>query len=160
MNGMSTIETYPAADEMPYEQMLQVINNYAEAKNNQDIEGLLKLYHPDGIMRSPAFNSVSQGAKQIEAGLESFFKLFPDYTMITEGQSCHQKTFIVWGEMQSTFTGVFKGRKTNNQKAAVPVFILFEFKDNMILRESFNFDLASLCHQSGISADSFCSDEF
>jgi hypothetical protein len=38
-------------------------------------------------------------------------------------------------------------------RAEPPVFIQFAFKDDLIARERFFFDLSTLCAQSGVSTD-------
>ncbi len=50
-------------------------------------------------------------------------------------------------------TGERFGVKPNGRQAELPVFIQFEFKDGLIARERFLFDLSSLCAQSGVSTD-------
>jgi hypothetical protein len=41
----------------------------------------------------------------------------------------------------------------NGRRAQLPVFIQFEFKNDLIARELFFFDLSALCAQSGVSPD-------
>ncbi|MDB4987665.1 MAG: thioesterase, partial [Myxococcaceae bacterium] len=45
------------------------------------------------------------------------------------------------------------GSVPSGRRAELPVMIEFEFKDGLISRECFSYDLATLCAQSGISTD-------
>jgi len=52
-----------------------------------------------------------------------------------------------------TLTGDRFGVVPNGRRAELPVFIQFEFKNDLIPRELFFFDLSALCGQSGVSTD-------
>jgi acyl-coenzyme A thioesterase PaaI-like protein len=52
-----------------------------------------------------------------------------------------------------TMTGTRFGSEPFDQPAELPVIIEFDFRDGLISREHFHYDLANLCAQSGISTD-------
>jgi hypothetical protein len=52
-----------------------------------------------------------------------------------------------------TMTGDRFGVVPNGRRAELPVIIEFGFKDGLIARERFFFDLSTLCAQSGVSTD-------
>lgn len=136
-------------------EMAEIVDALAAAKSRQDVEAAMSIYHPHGVLEAPPFASRREGATQIRAALEGFFALFPDYAVTLEGSAVSGDTLIAWGSIHLTVTGTPGGQKPNGKRAKVPVFILFRFRDGRVFWESFNFDLASLCRQSGVTADAF-----
>ena len=135
--------------------MADIVDALAAAKSRQDVDAAMNIYHPRGVLEAPPFGSRREGAAQLRAALEGFFSLFPDYAVTLEGRAVSGDTMITWGTIHLTLSGRPGGQTPNGKRASVPVFILFRFRDGRVFWESFNFDLASLCRQSGISADAF-----
>lgn len=136
-------------------EMARIVDALAAAKSRQDVDAAMEIYHPHGVLEAPPLASRREGAAQIRTALEGFFSLFPDYAVALEGHAASGDTLIAWGAIHLTLTGTPSGQATNGRRATVPVFILFRFRGGRIVWESFNFDLASLCRQSGVSADAF-----
>lgn len=136
-------------------EMAGIVDALAAAKSRQDIEAAMRIYHPQGILVAPPLGPPREGAAEIRASLERFFALFPDYAVTLDGHAVSGETLIAWGAIHLTLSGTPGGQRPNGRRATVPVFILFRFADGRVVWESFNFDLASLCRQSGVSADAF-----
>lgn len=136
-------------------EMDRIVGALAAAKSRQNIEEAMQIYHPHGVLEAPPLASRREGAAEIRASLEGFFSLFPDYSVELEGSATNGDTLIAWGEIQVTMSGKPGGQTPNGQRARLPVFILFRFRDDRVFWESFNFDLASLCRQSGVTAEAF-----
>jgi predicted ester cyclase len=100
-----------------------------------------------------AFGTKAQGLPENEAVLRKFFKSFPDYSVELEGHASNGETLICWGTAGMTMTGNRFGVVPNGQRAQLPIFIQFTFKNDLIAREVFFFDLSALCAQSGVSTD-------
>ncbi len=141
-------------------EMLRIAEELASAKSRQDVAAAMRVYHPQGILEAPPFVSRREGADDIRASLERFFTLFPDYSVTLTQSAVSGETLIGWGEIKMTMTGRPGGQTPNGQRACVPVFILFKFRDGLVFWESFNFDLASLCQQSGVTIDAFFPTKF
>lgn len=136
-------------------EMAGIVDALATAKSRQDIEAAMRIYHPQGVLVAPPLGPPREGAAEIRAGLVRFFSLFPDYAVTLEGHAVSGETLVAWGTIHLTLSGRPGGQTPNGRRAVVPVFILFRFADGRVVWESFNFDLASLCRQSGVSADAF-----
>lgn len=137
--------------------MAAIVDALAKAKSRQDIDAAMAVYHPQCVLEAPPFGSRREGSAQIHASLEGFFSLFLDYAVSLDGQAVSGDTLVSWGSIHLTLTGAPGGQVPNGKRATVPVFILFRFRDDRVIWESFNFDLASLCRQSGVSLDAFAS---
>lgn len=136
-------------------EMLRIVDGLARAKSRQDIEAALAIYHPHGVLEAPPLGSRKEGVAEIRAGLRRFFSLFPDYSVALDGHAVSGATLVAWGTIAMTLSGRPEGQAPNGRRAVLPVFILFRFRDGCVIWESFNFDLASLCRQSGVSLDAF-----
>lgn len=137
---------------MTNEQMVELAQALAFAKSRQDVSAAMKLFHKDMLLES-AFGTSAQGLAANEAVLTRFFASFPDYNVVLEGHASNGKTLICWGTAQMTMTGERFGAVPNGRRAELPVFLHFAFKDGLIARERFFFDLSELCAQSGVSTD-------
>jgi predicted ester cyclase len=138
---------------MKSDRMFELAKALAHAKSRQDVPAALKVLHPDMLLESPAFAATARGLAENELTLTRFFKSFPDYHVTLEGHSANDDTLTCWGTVRMTMTGDRFGVVPNGRRAALPVFIQFEFKDDLIARERFFMDLSELCAQSGVSTD-------
>jgi len=133
--------------------MFGLTNALAAAKSRQDLPAAMKLFHPDMLLETPAFGTKARGLAENEAALARFFVSFPDYDVALDGHAGNGETLICWGTARMTMTGDRFGVTPNGRRAVLPVVIQFGFKDGLIARERFIFDLFELCAQSGVSTD-------
>lgn len=105
------------------------------------------------VLQTPAFGTTAHGLTENERALRRFFAAFPDYDVALDGHANDGDTLVCWGTARLTMTGNRFGVLPNGERAEVPVFIQFTFRDDLIAGERFFFDLATLCAQSGVSTD-------
>ena len=135
---------------MHEQRMLELAHALAVAKSRQDVPAALRLFHPDMVLETPAFGTTARGLTENEKALRRFFASFPDYDVALHGR--HPEPARGRG-LRLTMTGNRFGVLPNRERAEIPVFIQFTFKDDLIAGERFFFDLATLCAQSGVSTD-------
>ena len=133
--------------------MFELAQALAEAKSRQDLTAAMKFLHQDMVLETPAFGTVARGRAENEKVLSIFFGSFPDYHVVLDGHANNDETLICWGTVRMTMTGERYGVTPKGRRAELPVFIEFNFKDGLIARERFFFDLSALCAQSGVSTD-------
>ena len=133
--------------------MIELTRALAEAKSRQDVPAALRFLHPEMVLEAPALGSVARGLDANERALRRFFASFPDYDVTIEGHAATAEELVCWGTVRMTMTGDRFGVVPNGRRAELPVFIRFAFRDDLIAREQFFFDLAALCAQSGVSTD-------
>jgi steroid delta-isomerase-like uncharacterized protein len=138
---------------MSPDQMFGLAQALAEAKSRQDVSAALKLLHEDMLLETPAFGTKARGLAANEEVLRKFFRSFPDYNVVLAGHAATESVLTCWGTARMTMTGDRFGVVPDGKQAELPVFIQFEFKDGLIARERFFFDLSWLCAQSGVSTD-------
>jgi predicted ester cyclase len=142
-------------DQPPYEEMCRLVTKLAEVKSRQDVQAALDIYHPDGVLEAPPFNSRQEGEEQLRAGLDGFFKFAPDYSVDLNGLAADGDTLCGWGTVRMTPSFSFNGATPNGKRVETPVFILFRFRDRRVIWESFNFDMADVARQVGLTPDAF-----
>jgi predicted ester cyclase len=133
--------------------MFELATELATAKSRGDVPSALRLLHRDMVLETPAFGTTARGTTENERTLTRFFAAFPDYDVELHGHASSAETLVCWGTARMTMTGDRFGVVPNGRRAEVPVFIEFAFRDNLIARERFCFDLSTLCAQSGVSTD-------
>jgi predicted ester cyclase len=138
---------------MDSKRMFDLAEALAIAKSRQDVAAALEVLHPDMLLETPAFGTKAHGLDENERILRRFFTSFPDYNVTLDGYASNGCELICWGTVRMTMTGDRFGATPNGKRAKLPVFIQFAFKDDLILRERFFFDLSELCAQSGVSTD-------
>jgi predicted ester cyclase len=136
---------------MNSDRMFELAQALAVAKSRQDVPAALRVLHSEMVLESPAFGA--RGLAENEKALSRFFASFPDYDVVLQGHAANDDTLVCWGRVQMTMTGDRFGVTPNGKRAELPVFLQFAFKDNLIVRECFFFDLSELCAQSGVSTD-------
>jgi predicted ester cyclase len=144
-----TQDTVPGAP-ISKEAAVGIVERLAEVKSRQLVDEALALYHPDGVLLSPPFGSRAEGAAEIRRSLEAFFALLPDYAVELDGYGMDGTRLAAWGTIHMTLTGTFTDDVPNGCRVTTPVFILFEFRDDRVVWESFHFDLADVARQSGV----------
>lgn len=137
---------------MKTEQMFQLAQALAEAKTRQDVPTAMTFLHTDMLLESP-FGTSARGHEENRLALTKFFLAFPDYAVELKGHASDGNSLVCWGTVHMTMTGDRFGVTPNGNRAKLPVFIEFTFKDELIASERFFFDLSQLCAQSGVSTD-------
>jgi steroid delta-isomerase-like uncharacterized protein len=139
---------------MTRDEMITVMARLMRAKQAHDIDTLLTIYSSDCVLEQPSLGVHSVGHSAIRPGLERFAAVFPDYTRTFDGAAVDGDTLVSWGIAQMTLTGLFAGASPNGKRASVPTFVMFKFDaDGRIAYEGHHWDLASICRQSGITAE-------
>lgn len=133
--------------------MFELARLLGAAKSRQDIATALTYLHADMVLENPAFGTSVQGLEQNRQALTRWFATFPDYDVTLEGHVADAERLVCWGTVRMTLTGSRFGVVPNGRRAALPVVIMFTFRNDLIASERFIFDLSSLCAQSGISTD-------
>ncbi|MFJ1759027.1 ester cyclase [Amycolatopsis sp. NPDC088138] len=138
---------------MDGDRMFELAQELAVAKGRRDVAAALALCHPDMVLETPAFGTAAQGIAANEKALTRFFASFPDYEVTLRGHADDGETLVCWGTARMTMTGDRFGVVPAGGRAELPVFLEFGFRDGLIARERFFFDLSELCAQSGVSTD-------
>ena len=55
-----------------------------------------------------------------------------------------------WGRISLTFAGPLLGLAPTGKRADIPAFCVFDFRDGLLARERFHFDLGMLCDGIGV----------
>jgi hypothetical protein len=135
------------------DQMIKLSNDLHLAKKKHDIDTLLSLYHPDCLIEYPTMGMKNRGRLSVRPAMALYTSIFADYTREEVDYAVNDDTLISWGTTTLTLTGNFNGFLPNGRRAMLKSFLLLKFADNMIIHECHFWDQASLCQQSGISAD-------
>lgn len=137
-------------DEVTRQEAIEIVERLAAVKSRQAVDEAVEIYHPDGVLLCPPFQSGSHGRDEIRTSLERFFALLPDYTVELDGYGMDGGRLAAWGTIRFTLQRTFDGTAPNGRQVAAPVFILLEFRDGHVVWESFHFDLADVARQSGV----------
>ncbi|MBW2373536.1 MAG: nuclear transport factor 2 family protein [Deltaproteobacteria bacterium] len=127
-----------------------LVRAYAAAKSAQDVEAALGICHPDFSIETLAFGTTSRGRDDTANQLALFFSVFPDYRAETEGLLSGDEGVAWWGRIALTFAGPLLGRAPTGRRATIPAFSIFDFRDGLLARERFFFDLGMLCDDIGV----------
>lgn len=128
-----------------------IVDRLAQAKSDQDIDAAMKVYHPDAVLESPSLGTCYVG-EQVKDAVAGWFAFAPDYRVEIAGAALDGETLCCWGTISFTPAFTAAGQIPNGNKVSVPVFMLFEFRDERVSWESFHFDVASTAHQCGVDA--------
>ncbi len=127
-----------------------LVRAYAAAKSAQDVEAALGICHPDFSIETLPFGTASRDRDDTAAQLGLFFSVFPDYRAQTEGLLSGDEGVAWWGRISLTFAGPLLGLAPTRRHAAIPAYSIFDFRDGLLARERFFFDLGMLCDGIGV----------
>lgn len=130
-------------------EMLALASELAGVKSRQDIAAALAIYHPDIELVSPSFESISQGAAEVQRSLQVFFTLFPDYRVSLVEHACKGAMMLATGQV--SVTPQIPGHSC--PRVTVPVFLELHFEDKRIVKETFFLDAGLVCKRAGITPE-------
>lgn len=124
--------------------------SYARAKSCRDVGAALTVCHPSFSIETIPFGMASRDRDDTARQLELFFSVFPDYQAETEGLASSEHGLAWWGRISLTFGGELLGYAPTGRRASLPAFSVFDFRDGLLSRERFYFDLGGLCEGIGV----------
>jgi len=130
-----------------------LVRLYGAAKSHQDVEAALAVCHPEFVIDTVPFGIATRGREDTAAQLGLFFSVFPDYRALGEGIASGDDGAAWWGRIALTFDGPLLGHPPTGKHAELPAVSIFTFRDGLLAREHFQFDLGTLCEQIGLPAD-------
>lgn len=130
--------------------MRSLVRCYGSAKSEQDAGAALAVCHPSFTIDTLPFGIASRDREETAAHLAVFFETFPDYRVALEGVAVQGESVATWGSASMTLAGVGLGVAPTGKAAEIPIACIFDFRDGLIARERFLFDLATLCRGLGV----------
>lgn len=135
------------------ETMFARVAELGAAKSRQDVTAAMLVQHDDMVLDVPPLGARIEGKPANGAALNGFFKIFPDYAVTLEGHARADEELICWGQVRMTLSSNRYGVDPTGKTARFPAFFRFMFRDGLIVREYFLWDLAEACAQWGVSTD-------
>jgi len=129
-----------------------LVRIYGAAKSHQDVGAALAVCHPEFVIDTVPFGIETRGREDTAAQLGVFFSVFPDYRALGEGLASSADGVAWWGRIALTFAGPLLGHAPTGRYAELPAVSIFEFRDGLLAREHFQFDLGTLCDGIGLPA--------
>jgi predicted ester cyclase len=130
-----------------------LVRCYAAAKSCQDIEAALAVCHPCFAIETLPFGTRSADRDDSARQLALFFSVFPDYRAECAGLATAEEGLAWWGDVSMSFAGDFLDIRATGRSARLPAFSVYEFRDGLLARERFVFDLPALCEAIGVPLD-------
>jgi hypothetical protein len=153
LRPVASAPALPRAEDLPdLRDALQrtLVRAYGHSKSEQDVEAALALCHPDFVIDTVPFGLATRDGADTRAQLGLFFSVFPYYRAESEGIVSGHDGGAWWGRVSMTFGGPLLGHAPTGRRAELPAFSVFEFRDGLLARERFMFDLPSLCAGIGL----------
>ena len=127
-----------------------LVRFYGVAKSHQDIDAVLAVCHPCFTIDTAPFGIETRDRDDTAGALGFFFSVFPDYRALGTGIASGADGAAWWGRIVLTFGGKLLGHAPTGRSAELDAVSVFEFRDGLIAREHFQFDLGTLCDQIGL----------
>lgn len=136
---------------MTQEQKLALVAQLAQAKSQGDVEAALAIYHPEVELSWPSLGAMTRGTEAVRQGLETFFRVFPDYRIsLTSSRMAGE---VLMADAQATLTphvGAEVGRTVS-----LPVRLEFHFSQERVRKEVFGLNHDQLLALAGVSLPDF-----
>jgi steroid delta-isomerase-like uncharacterized protein len=128
----------------------QLLTSFVQAKNRQDVSGIVALCHPDGSYESIGFPGRVQGREALARFYAQLFELLPDYHGEFDGYAISQDAVVAWGRFCGTIAGAAFGPDALGRRIDVPVTFVCEVRAGLIYRDTGYFDAATVYRQAGL----------
>ncbi len=129
----------------------QTLSEYAQAKNNRDVEAALSVCTDDCTYESVGLPGRCEGKDDLRGFYSAFFAALPDYRGDFAGELLGDDVAVVWGTFGGTTAGDFMGLQVEpGRRIEVPVTFVCTFRDGLLASDTGYFDVATLCSQAGI----------
>lgn len=128
-----------------------VLGEYAQAKNEGDVDRILALCQEDCFFENAALGQRIEGKEALRAFYTALFSVLPDYFGEFDGKAFAEDTAVVWGRFGGTTEGNFLGVEVEpGQRIEVPVTFVCGFRDGLLASDVGYFDMSALAGQAGV----------
>lgn len=124
-----------------------LLGEYAEAKNQHDVEGMLARTHPECRYEEVGNPRTATGHAELRALHDELFAALPDYAATMEGIAASGDTAVAWGRFTATLTRPLRGHGRAGDHVDIAAVFVCAFRDGLLHHERAHLDLASLRQQ-------------
>ncbi len=140
---------------MSVEENLRVAEAATKAINDHDVERFLGLHLESVIQRDPQNAEPIKGREAIRAGIEPFFKAFPDLRMVTERSFGAGDWVTVQGHLMGTHKGPLEAPggqsiPATNKAVRIPVALVAKLQGRKFAETNVYFDQMGMMAQLGL----------
>lgn len=137
---------------MTEQEMVAILEQYVDAVNRHDVDGMLELRHPRAYLELMGVAPRIQGIERLRAFYETFFgSLLPDYRLEIAGSSFGASTGVVWGHYTATVPPGFLETDSRGGSVRVPVCFVCTFVDGRFCGDHMYADALAPARQTGAS---------
>ena len=134
---------------------VRLLAEYAEVKNQHDVEEMVRRTHDDVVYRDAGGNKPIRGRAAIEQFHRRVFAAVPDYSAAIEDITGNDDTAVAWGRVRGVLAApLFGYGRAGDRLDAAAVFVL-EFRDGLLYRERAQLDLSALSQRPSPAVDAF-----
>lgn len=115
----------------------------------RDPAALAQGYAEDAIVSSPMFPR-AEGRKAIELSFVSIFRIFPDWTLVSEAPCITGSRVMQLCKVGGTHTGEFMGLPGTGKRTEFDCVLIYDVEDGLIKRERRVYDFTGMLIQLGV----------
>jgi hypothetical protein len=127
------------------------IERLAEAKRLGDLDTIAKIYHSKICLVSESLSSEQNGIESVMTQIPFFLSVFKDYT-VSPVEFREDNDQLIMDAVLSF--KLIKG-EVNTSIQNLPSTMIFNFKEEKIIKETFEIEINALCGQMNISPKAF-----
>lgn len=126
----------------------ELIERMAEAWENEDLEALDEIYHPDHVEHWS--DTTFQGTGKIKEAEAKYRQAFPDYTMDIKLSFEGDGHVAHYWEIQGTHKGEFNGIPPTNEKITYQGMAIHRVENDLIVESWWMTDRLQLLRDIGV----------
>ena len=134
---------------MTRDEVASVLNRRFSALNSSDLETLMTVHDPDGVVDSPLGGHAS-GIEAIRKVYDAWIASFPDAQFEAEPPIVDGDRVAQVATVSGTDTGGFMGLPPTGKSFSMPMVFLFTMRNGKILHERRVYDFTGLMIQLGV----------
>jgi steroid delta-isomerase-like uncharacterized protein len=126
-----------------------LIVRFQAAWDRRDVEALANFHTEDCVVESPFAGGEARGREAIARAYEAFFHAFPDVTLRNEEPLIDGNRVVLITRMSGTDRGGFLGLQPTGRAVDLPLVLIYQVDNGLIVRERRIYDFTGLAVQVG-----------
>jgi steroid delta-isomerase-like uncharacterized protein len=126
-----------------------LIVRFQAAWDRRDVEALANFHTEDCVVESPFAGGEARGREAIARAYEAFFHAFPDVTLKNEEPLIDGNRVVLITRMSGTDRGGFLGLQPTGRAVDLPLVLIYQVDNGLIVRERRIYDFTGLAVQVG-----------
>jgi predicted ester cyclase len=142
---------FEAASNEERDRMMAVLAEHGRCERLNDVEGTMATMSNDCYQEHPSIGLRCEGQTACARYYEDvMFVPFPDHGADWQGMAMAKDRIVLWVRLYGEMKGPWMGLPSTGRSFSIPLVVIVEFRDDLMVGETWHYDAATLSEQLGL----------